>query len=151
MRRFSKETLQFIKDLASEVKLEIALIPQSKSYVSPGDVLIFNQIVVNGRASTWKYVTNPNPVVLVVSNQRGNGIFLSSRNNRLLSAFHINQLSPEMVVNILKLFYDNPYNADYYKISNSGLAAIIGENYRTYNINYIRIVNKVNVDIHKLD
>src|SRR6478752_275894 len=100
---YLKETLEFIKEIGQLATTKIGPIGKSSGFISPGDVLIFNQLS-GGRQKPYPS-DNMNPIVLVVSNQRGKGIFLSTRDNMLLSCYHINHLSPELAISVIKVLY----------------------------------------------
>lgn len=148
-RTYLSQAQKFLRDLNQYIPSRIGPIAKSTGFISPGDVLIFRQIP-GGRQKNYPS-DNIVPVVLVVSNQRGKGIFLSTRSNMLLSSYHINHLSPELAVSIIKTLYKKRKESNYYKISASGLKAIIGDNYRTYNFDYIESINKIFIDLEKLE
>lgn len=146
---YLKETLKFIQEIGQLAATRIGPIGKSAGFISPGDILIFNQ-VPGGRQKSYPS-DNMNPIVLVVSNQRGKGMFVSTRDNLLLSCYHINHISPELAISIIKVLYKNRRSSDYYRISISGLQAYLGDNYRTYNFDYITSLNKLFIDMRAID
>lgn len=100
-------------------------VPRSVGYISPGDVLVLRY---NGSYE----------VVLVVANKRSSsGIFLSSRNNILLSCFSLSTKSPQIINLVLDNLYKNRKVASYQNIK-SNLSVILGvSSYRTFKLNKV--------------
>lgn len=102
------------------------LTPISPTFLNPGDLVFLKY----DRDLFFR-------VVLVVSNKKGSGVFLSSRGNLLVSCFQLN-VSPEITSVILNKLYKNRVLASYRTIT-SGLRSLLGKDrYRTFKLNNIR-------------
>ena len=134
---FSYESDDFLQKINHDDKKYRSLIAKSSGFISPGDVLQFSYLseLVN---------------VLVVSTDRGNGLFLSPRNNMLLSCFKLDDAS-EVVLNIiLNSIYKDRRLANYYTIQKS-LISILGiKSFRTYKLISIRGLKKIEIDRTRL-
>ena len=134
---FNYEDDNFLKKIDHEHEKYISLIAKSTGYISPGDVLRFtyNSELVH---------------TLVVSCKRGNGIFLSSQNNMLVSCFKLDDASEAVLKIIIRSIYKDKGLAKYSLIKNS-LKSILGsKNFRTYKLSNMLGLNKVSIDLKKL-
>lgn len=138
-----KNLLEFLGDLGHDSIALRGPIPKSAGYISPGDVFTFYY-----KPNQWGRNDNPHPLVLVVANDRGKGIFISPTGNRLVSAFSLNRIQPGTAAIILKQLYRNR-NIDYYGIIGL-LHRFLGDEYRTYNIRYMNELEEVLIDKKKL-
>lgn len=113
---------------------------KSPGFISAGDVLMF------------RYKGDPfYKFVIVVKIKRGEGLFTSSRGNKLLACFKLDGTTPETLKILLKYIYKNRRLADYYKIQEA-MAAIFGMNsFRSYNLSYINYLNELTLDLRRLD
>jgi len=134
MAKVSQEIRNFLSTHVNPEK-GLARIPKSLAFISPGDVLVFSY---PGERRVQEY-----KIVLVVSNKLGDGIFSSSRNNRLLSCYRID-LAPIQIVDIvLSKLYKNRRLCTYTRIKAS-LSKILGGNaYRTYNISKVNDLQEI--------
>ena len=134
---FKYENDDFLKKINHEDQKFISLIPLSSVYISPGDVLRFsyNAELVN---------------VLVVSTGRGNGMFLSVRNNLLLTCFKLDDGSESVLRILIRSIYKDRGIATY-RIIQKSLKSILGaKNFRTYNMQRISGLSKIYVDKKRL-
>lgn len=134
---FKYENDDFLKKINHEDQKFISLIPLSSGYISPGDVLRFsyNAELVN---------------VLVVSTGRGNGMFLSGRNNLLLTCFKLDDGSESVLRILIRSIYKDRGIATY-RIIQKSLKSILGaKNFRTYNMQRISGLSKIYVDKKRL-
>jgi len=134
---FKYEKDNFLKKINHEDSSFFSLIPKSSGFISPGDVLRFgyNAEVVN---------------VLVVSTGRGNGMFLSGRNNMLITCFKLDDSSESVLRIILRSIYKDKGIANYYIIQKS-LKSILGsKSFRTYNLLSIRNMQRIEINKSRL-
>lgn len=111
-------------------------IPRSAGYISPGDVFTFHY-----KPNEFGRDDFPHPLVLIVANNRGKGIFTSPAGNKLVSAFTLSRVSPTTAAIILKSVYRNRA-IDYNSIIGV-LHRFLGDEYRTYRLNYMNELEEV--------
>ena len=103
----------------------------SKTTVPPGKILIFNYIDEDGRASIRKVIT-------VNCSRTGNGThFVSTKDNDLLSAYDLNNVTAELLVEILEKLLDNTEACTYQKYPTelmSIVPTLQANEFRTFNI-----------------
>ena len=129
---------KFLQSINHEDESLITPVPKSYSYFSPGQVLNFNYAE---SGSIWG---------LVVEVQRGPGIFISTRGNKLVCVFKLTNSSPEIVSLVLKTIYKDRRLATYQNVIN-GLSAIFGKNsFRTYNLTKMSSIFEVGINIERL-
>lgn len=125
----------------------LGLVAKSTSYISSGDVLRF---------SYRGQLVN----VLVVSTKiwSKNGIFLSSRNNILLSCYKLDDVgedesdtaSSAILKKILTALYNNRGIAQY-KYALAVIGDVVGEdNFKTYNLSMTGRITKITLDKNQL-
>ena len=121
-------------------------IPKSHGYISPGDILFFGYSYVDkDKIQKSQYVT-----VLVVEVDRGPGIFISTKNNKLLACYILDFISDGVLTPVLLSLYKNKTIISYRNIKSS-LSSIFGSsNFRTYDFNKISGLQKINLDIDRL-
>lgn len=113
------------------------------STISPGDLVVFNYKLKD--KETGK-ITNGQRLSLVVSNDRGQGFFISTRHNLLMSTFKLDDADHAVNAIILKNLYKNRAKCNYYRIIDS-LSVILGsDSYRTYNVAKTGNVHQVYID-----
>lgn len=128
----------FLKDINHDKKENIALIPKSSGFISPGDVLSFS------------YPGSGRVFVFVVKVRRGNGVFFSERGNLLLACFKLTFTSPQISAKVIKSLYKNRRFASYSRVQ-SGLLAIFGPNsFRTYNLANVGELSQIQIDLQNL-
>ena len=103
MVNFFEKLISFLKKINHEDPKYFGPIPPSYGFISPGDILSFNYVYIDKQGSA----KGASVVVLVVSVDRGPGIFLSSRNNKLLACFIIDQISPAILNYIITALNNN--------------------------------------------
>jgi len=118
-----------------EPKIEVEKVRVvSKKSIDPGNILIFNYIDEFGQVSIRK--------VLTVNSSRtlGGTWFVSTKENDLLTAYDLNEVSIELLVDILKKLLNNK-QACTYQSSPTELLSIVpnlkSNEFRTYNIDNI--------------
>ena len=133
-KTFNQEFRRLNPNLTDSVK-GISVNPRSSSYISPGDVYYFKyKNEVGGR------------LVLIVSNKRGDGIFLSNPGNKLVSCFHIDGNS-QVIIEALNILYKNRRKASY-KVATEGLSALLGrERYRTFNLRHMHDLREISLNL----
>lgn len=136
MRKFSKETKDFLGNIKKNRNTIIQPIPASGGMISPGDLLFFHYSV--GTVTSQR-------LCLVVRCRRGHGIF-HGRSGLLLSCFKLTDGSSLVVDMILENLYKKRRAASYYgKVKNS-LIALLGQNtFRTYKLNKMQGLNKITI------
>ena len=138
MAKFSTEIINIFGELNHDIegRGKTRGIPRSASHVTPGDLVIF---VYGNTSADYR-------LGLIVSNKRGQGVFTSTKNNLLVSIFHLNTLSPVVLGIVLTSLYKNRARASYLKITQS-LKAIIGSSeYRTYKLTKMLMLHSVTID-----
>lgn len=134
---FRYESDDFLQKINHDDKKYRSLIAKSSGYISPGDVLQFSYLS--------ELVS-----VLVVATDRGNGLFLSSQNNMLISCFKLDDVSESVLNIILNSIYKDRRLANYQSIKKS-LVSILGvNNFRTYKLTTARGVKKIEIDRSRL-
>ena len=134
---FRYESDNFLKKINHEDTKHYSLIAKISGYISPGDVITFGYSgeLVN---------------TLVVSTDRGNGMFLSTQNNMLVSCFKLDNISESVLNIILRSIYKDKGIANYYIIQKS-LKAILGQsNFRTYKLKSMSGLHRIEIDKSKL-
>lgn len=130
---------KFLQGINHDQGSLITPVPRSYSFFSPGQVINFN------------YDGTPNIWGLVVEVERGPGIFISTRWNKLVCVFKLNDSDRETVKLVLKTIYKDRRLATYKNVIN-GLSAIFGSNsFRTYNLTKMGRLMEVNIQVGKLN
>jgi len=129
---------KFLRDINHENESFISPVPKSYSYFSPGQVLNFN------------YPESGNIWGLVVEVERGPGIFISTKGNKLVCVFKLTNAAPETVNFVLKAIYKDRRLATYSNVIN-GMIAIFGRNsFRTYNLSKMGRIMEVDIQLGRL-
>ena len=116
----------------------ITPVPKSYSYIRPAQILNF------------KYPKSGDIWGMVVEVERGPGIFISTRGNKLVCVFKLTNSSPETVNFVLKTIYKDRRLATYKNVIN-GLSAIFGTNsFRTYNLSKMDRIVEVDIKLERL-
>jgi len=114
----------------------VGMIVASANLINPGDVLFF------------RYKNDPDLIrlVLVVSNRKGSGVYLSSQRNMLMSSFYMAG-GPEVTEEILRLLYKKRTKASYQSVV-SGLKALLGKrNYRTFKLKDMYSIHQLDLNV----
>jgi len=128
---FTKRIRNFFSDLNQATDAQASPIQRSAEIIDPGDILVFKYPEPLTK-KLGRIPTTETRIVLVVSNQRGNGVFNSTKGHKLVSCFRLDLASSAIISIILKRLYKNRRSASYLKVK-QGLVAILGtEQYRTY-------------------
>lgn len=142
MDRFNKQDSnreKFLRGINHDSEAYISPVPKSYSYFSPGQVINFN------------YPESGNIWGLVVEVERGPGVFISTRGNKLVCVFKLTNSPPETVNFVLKAIYKDRRLATYSNVIN-GMMAIFGRNsFRTYNLSKMGRIMEVDIQIGRLD
>ena len=144
---FSKETRKFLEILESDASRSLqkvmAPIPASASRFVPGDVLIFRYYVGAGKGSRSQ------KTILIVYTRRGDGVFMSTKNNLLVTCFKLTgaQARSDVIIGaIVDNLYKKRRKASYYGLIKESLKSLLGvNNFRTYKIERMRGIYKLNL------
>ena len=139
MTRFSRELGNFFTSLglrtirtAKDILRYLRRIPASTTYITPGHVLAF------------KY-NGGEVVALVVSTKRGNGRFISTKGNPLITVFKLNGLSEVVLQVIMENLYRNPGISSYKGVTKA-LKTILGKDrFRTYNLRKMYGIHQIEI------
>jgi hypothetical protein len=143
--KFSIENDDFLKKINHADAAFVALVPPSTGYISAGDILKFNYVYFKSNMP----VTD-SPTVLVVSIDRGNGLFLSTQNNMLISCFKIDDVSESVLKIVINAIYKDRGLANY-RVIKKALSSIFGSwNFRTYKVSNLSGLNKIQIDRRRL-
>jgi hypothetical protein len=147
MFNFFEKLISFLKKINHDDQKYFGPIPVSYGFISPGDILSFDYVYIDKRGSA----KGASVVVLVVSVDRGPGIFLSSRNNKLLACFIIDDISPTILNYVISAINNNKGLLSY-KTIKASLGSLFGSwNFITYDLSKIRGLQKVQIDLNKLE
>ncbi len=124
-----------------KIKVERVRVVTKKS-IRPGKILIFNYVDEQGQASIRKILT-------VNCARTGNGTwFLSTQNNDLLTGYDLNNITVELLIEVLNNLVDNS-TACTYQSTPTELMSIVPDlkpnEFRTYNINNMTNVNVMSI------
>ena len=129
----------FLQAINHDDEAFITPVPRSYSFIKPAQVLNFNY---PESGVIWG---------LVVEVERGPGIFVSTRGNKLVCVFKLTNSSPETVNFVLKTIYKDRRLATYSNVIN-GLSAIFGRNsFRTYNLSKMSSIMEVDIKVERLE
>jgi hypothetical protein len=144
---FFGKLVNFLRRINHDDPKHFGPIPKSYGFISPGDVLAFDYVYIDrSGVSKGDYVT-----VLVVSTDRGHGIFTSTKNNKLLSCFILDTVSDSVLPMVLTNIKDTRKEISYYSLKKS-LSSLFGIwNFRTYDLSKIRGLQKINLEKTILD
>lgn len=130
------EVLEYLQNLNHSGETQISRIPKSVGYITPGSLLFFTY-------NDDGFLKDR--LALVVSNLRGNGIFISTKYNRLISCFRLTDVSPETGAIILRHLHRNRRVHNYYFLTDALQPIFPKDSYRTYNISKIDNLHKVKI------
>lgn len=130
------EIALYLEDINHAEESLIRPIPKSAGYLTPGAVVLF-KYDIDGVVESR--------LALVVSNQRGNGVFTSTRGNRLMSCFRLTDVFSEVGSIILRHLNRNRRLNNYYLLADSLTPIFNKESYRTYNLNKVTGLHKVRI------
>jgi len=137
MAKFSKELRNFLVSTGRpeirtgrQAAQYLRKIPASPFYISAGHILAFRY----GLSTV---------IALIVSTGRGNGLFISTRHNPLVTVFRLEGVSDVILKEIVKSLYRNPRLASYRKVVGT-LRAILGKDrFRTFNLRKMSGIHQV--------
>jgi len=132
MENFSKETLEFLSNVAPDQRKFLTVEdPGSSSAINPGNILIFRYRPLMGDYQRYLHDLSQR-IVLVVRCERGPGLF-DGKYGKLVSCFKLDDKSEEIVDAILYNLYKKRRRASYYGLVKQSLTKILGKNsFRTY-------------------
>ena len=131
------------KSKKSGKKLQAPRIAPSAGSLQPGDIVTFNYKLPPNTSPKIKYRSRGTRLALVVSNNSGNGVFVSNPGNRLVSCFTLSKTPAGIRDVIITKLYKKRRLSNYYKIIAS-LKTILGkEMYRTYNLNNLSNLREI--------
>tara|TARA_R110002051_G_scaffold314897_1_gene392498 strand:+ start:256 stop:717 length:462 start_codon:yes stop_codon:yes gene_type:complete len=143
MVKLSKKTRDFLTDTNTEASKVISRVPDGASaFMRPGDIFIFRYWMPPGKDRTGSFTQR---VSLVVRNKRtSDGVFVSTRNNELLSCFNL-EGEPDVIVDtIVENLYKKRRRASYWGKIAQSLTTILGhDSYRTYKLSNMKQTYKV--------
>ena len=130
--RFSKEVLNFLKEIGGPVKKRLTPITNNPSSMGAGDLLLFNYKLRGevGKASGTERLF----LVLTIRRSPDWGIFVSTKANILVFGINLNSNSTAVGI-VLENLYSKRRRPSYYGKIRGALEALLGKNsFRTYNI-----------------
>tara|TARA_R110000850_G_scaffold109890_1_gene222984 strand:- start:483 stop:917 length:435 start_codon:yes stop_codon:yes gene_type:complete len=141
--RFSKEVLNFLKEIGGPVKKRMTPITPSASTMGAGDVLLFNY---KHRGEVGKLEADRLFLVLTIRRAKTTGIFTSTKANILVFGMNLNSNSAAVGI-VLENLYMKRRRPSYYGLIKEALIALLGKNsFRTYNIQSMGItIRKVDI------
>ena len=146
MVQLSKETRNFLKNVGDYTKI-LTSMPASADRVTPGDVLIFRYWQQPIRTGVKQRLgSRGQRTVLIVKCKRGDGVFVSNRNNLLVSCFKL-EGKPEVIIEtIIENLYKKRRRASYWGFIKNSLIKILGiDSFRTYNMSHMKSIYKVSL------
>ena len=147
MAEFSKETLNFLMDVGEDQRKILQPTLPSADRMIPGNILIFRYnpadvSIYRGIKGTF---SSNQKVILIVRCKRGDGVF-PGKEVKLVSCFKLNGSSESVVSIILDNLYKKRRKASYYGKIKDSLVSILGvDSFRTYKLNEMRNLYKVNL------
>jgi hypothetical protein len=146
MVQLSKQTQDFLKNIGDRPKV-LTSIPPSADRITPGNVLIFRywmEPIRSGRKQ--RLGSRGQRTILVVKCKRGPGIFISNKNNLLVSCFKLEGKSEEIIEAIIDNLYKKRRRASYWGFIKNSLIKILGINsFRTYKFSKMKSLYKVSL------
>tara|TARA_R110000822_G_scaffold83122_4_gene196085 strand:+ start:1128 stop:1577 length:450 start_codon:yes stop_codon:yes gene_type:complete len=137
MSNFSKETKEFISAVGGERSKVLASIPPSADRMIAGEILVFRYHLGVGQGSKAQRVC------LIVRCRRGNGVY-EGRSGKLVSCFKLNGNSETVVDIIIENLYKRRRKSSYYGKIKDSLIALLGiDSYRTYKLQQMKGIYKV--------
>lgn len=116
---------------------------RSAGSLQPGDLITFGYKLPPNTSPKIKVASARTRLALVVSNNSGNGVFVANTGNKLLSCFTLTDASPVIRKMVIDKLYNKRRLSNYYKITKS-LVSILGKDkYRTYILNRLSNLKKV--------
>jgi hypothetical protein len=157
MANFSKETQEFFLALGEDRKKFITGIPNSADRMTPGVLLIFryyrpatNRTVKGVNESTPE--TRQQYVVLIVKTRRGDGCFPGKDGKKLVSCFKLAGKSDVIIDTIVENLYKKRRRSSYYGKIKKSLVSILGkDSFRTFKLDMMREVYKLNIKKRQTD
>jgi len=143
MVKLSKKTRNFLTNTNEGVSKVISRVPDGSSgFISPGDIFIFRYWMPPDQDRGSSFIQR---VSLVVRNKRTNtGVFISTRNNELLSCFNLDGEPDVIVDTIVENLYKKRRRSSYWGKITQSLTTILGtDSYRTYKLSNMRQTYKV--------
>jgi len=137
MSEFSKETTEFLSAVGGDRTKFLSPSTASADRMTPGDIIIFRYYLGVGPGSRGQRTA------LIVKSKRGDGSF-PGKEGTLVSCFKLNGGSEEVVNTILENLYKKRRRASYYGKIKDSLIALLGmDSYRTYKLNQMKSIWKV--------
>tara|TARA_R110002012_G_scaffold3517_3_gene16317 strand:- start:6916 stop:7371 length:456 start_codon:yes stop_codon:yes gene_type:complete len=146
MVQLSKQTQDFLKNVGDRTKV-LTSIPASADRITPGNLLIFRYWMEPIRAGRKQRLgTRGQRTVLIVKCKRGDGIFISNKNNLLVSCFKLEGKSEVIIETIIENLYKKRRKASYWGFIKQSLIKILGINsFRTYKFSQMKSIYKVSL------
>ena len=144
MARYSKQTLNFLKEVGEDRQKILAPIPTSADRMVPGNILIFNYTPLEGTD------TSEQRIVLVVKCKRGDGVF-PGKTGKLVSCIKLEGSSGTVVDTIIENLYKKRRRASYYGVIKESLGKLLGPNsFRTYKLEGMSDIDKLSLGTQKV-
>ena len=139
MEQISKETKEILAATGDEeVPKLLVPIPASADRMTPGDVIVFRYYSGVGPGSRSQRSA------LIVKTRRGDGCFLSTQDNLLISCIQLNGGSATVIETIVENLYKKRRRSSYYgKIKDSLVALLGADSFRTYKLTQMKSIFKV--------
>ena len=141
MEQISKETKNILRGAADvDIPTVLSPVPPSASRMTPGNIIVFRYYLGVGLGSRSQRTA------LIVKTRRGDGSFISTQDNLLISCMQLNEGSSAVIETIVENLYKKRRRSSYYgKIKNS-LIALLGINsFRTYKLNQMKSIFQVHL------
>lgn len=138
MTEFRKELKKLKESLEGNPNLTLKQALRGFAGIKPGDLVGFQY-----NLKTPTGVIKTQKMALVVAARKGRGVYLSPRDNLLMSCFRVHDAPEEILNLVIKNLYKNRTKCTYQGIINA-VEKILGKySFRTYNIRRIVYFNQV--------
>ena len=144
MTKFSENIKDFKSnlDFGAEHKISLKRIPKSEAGIQPGSIVFFRYYYRSERTLERilrPFISRPYRVALVVANQRGTGVFTSTRHNLLMSCFILQEGNTLTVdgaetKKIINDLYKERDKASYSAVIDELKQLFPEDKYRTFNL-----------------
>jgi len=141
MEQISKETKNLLATTGEEdVPKLLVPTPASADRMTPGDIIVFRYYSGTGPGSRSQRTA------LIIKTRRGDGSFISTQNNLLISCMELNGGSSAVIESIAENLYKKRRRASYWGFIKNSLIKILGINsFRTYKFSKMKSLYKVSL------
>jgi hypothetical protein len=139
MEQISKETKNLLATTGEEdVPKLLVPTPASADRMTPGDIIVFRYYSGTGPGSRSQRTA------LIIKTRRGDGSFISTQNNLLISCMELNGGSSAVIESIAENLYKKRRRSSYYGKIKESLVALLGvDSFRTYKLTQMKSIFKV--------